>query len=309
MRVLITGSAGFIGTHLTQKFLDKGHSVIGLDDFFTGKKENMKFFIDHANFTFVEGDVRRAMVFDVDLIINLASPASPQAYQLDPVRTIETNFIGTLNLLKICQATGARILQASTSEIYGDPLESPQRESYWGNVNPIGLRSCYDEGKRAAESLCFDFWRQYGVDARVVRIFNTYGPYMAVNDGRVVSNFINQAIRDKPLRVFGTGMHTRSFCYVSDLVSGIYDISTLTDSVETPINLGNCQEILIKDLAELVIKLSKSKSLIINTPLPQDDPKQRKPDLSLAKKLINWSPKVQLVSGLQQTIEYFKNIK
>jgi len=227
MHVLITGSAGFLGSHLVTKFLAEGHEVTGLDDFSTGNYKNMLNFIKNRNFNFIEGDVRDKIDLNVDLIMNFACPASPKAYQLDPVRTIETNFLGIINLLKLAKRSGATLLQASTSEVYGDPTESPQKESYWGNVNPVGIRSCYDEGKRAAETLCFDYKRQFGVDTRVVRIFNTYGPNMAVDDGRVVSNFINQAIRNEPITIYGDGAQTRSFCYVSDLITGIYKIAIL----------------------------------------------------------------------------------
>jgi len=309
MHVLITGSAGFLGSHLVTKFLAEGHEVTGLDDFSTGNYKNMLNFIKNRNFNFIEGDVRDKIDLNVDLIMNFACPASPKAYQLDPVRTIETNFLGIINLLQLAKRSGAKLLQASTSEVYGDPAESPQKESYWGNVNPVGIRSCYDEGKRAAETLCFDYKRQFGVDARVVRIFNTYGPNMAVDDGRVVSNFINQAIRNEPITIYGDGAQTRSFCYVSDLITGIYKIAILDKPLETPINLGNPAEYSIKTLAELIIDLSASNSSLVNKPLPQDDPKQRRPDVTLVKKLIEWSPDVSLSQGLKTTIDYFISIK
>jgi len=309
MHVLITGSAGFLGSHLVTMFLAEGHKVIGLDDFSTGNYKNMLSFIKNRNFNFIEGDVRDKIDLSVDLIMNFACPASPKAYQLDPVRTIETNFLGIINLLQLAKRSGAKLLQASTSEVYGDPTESPQKESYWGNVNPVGIRSCYDEGKRAAETLCFDYKRQFGVDARVIRIFNTYGPNMAVDDGRVVSNFINQAIRNEPITIYGDGAQTRSFCYVSDLITGIYKIAILDKPLETPINLGNPAEYSIKTLAELIIKLSESNSSLVNKQLPQDDPKQRKPDVTLAEKLIKWSPNISLNQGLKTTIDYFISIK
>ncbi len=309
MHVLITGSAGFLGSHLVTKFLAEGHEVTGLDDFSTGNYKNMLNFIKNRNFNFIEGDVRDKIDLNVDLIMNFACPASPKAYQLDPVRTIETNFLGIINLLQLAKRSGAKLLQASTSEVYGDPAESPQKESYWGNVNPVGIRSCYDEGKRAAETLCFDYKRQFGVDARVVRIFNTYGPNMAVDDGRVVSNFINQAIRNEPITIYGDGAQTRSFCYVSDLITGIYKIAILDKPLETPINLGNPAEYSIKTLAELIINLSESNSSLVNKLLPQDDPKQRRPDVTLAEKLIEWSPDVSLSQGLKTTIDYFISIK
>jgi UDP-glucuronate decarboxylase len=290
-------------------FLAEGHKVTGLDDFSTGNYKNMLSFIKNRNFNFIEGDVRDKIDLSVDLIMNFACPASPKAYQLDPVRTIETNFLGIINLLQLAKRSGAKLLQASTSEVYGDPTESPQKESYWGNVNPVGIRSCYDEGKRAAETLCFDYKRQFGVDTRVVRIFNTYGPNMAVDDGRVVSNFINQAIRNEPITIYGDGAQTRSFCYVSDLITGIYKIAILDKPLETPINLGNPAEYSIKTLAELIIKLSESNSSLVNKQLPQDDPKQRKPDVTLAEKLIKWSPNVSLTQGLKTTIDYFISIK
>jgi UDP-glucuronate decarboxylase len=309
MKVLITGCAGFLGTHLTYKFLSEGHTVVGLDDFSTGKLENIKEFTKEKNFKFIKRDVRKKLFIEVDLIANLACPASPKAYQLDPVRTIETNFLGTINLLQLAKSTGAKLIQASTSEVYGDPKESPQKESYWGNVNPIGIRSCYDEGKRAAETLCFDYKRQFDVDTRVVRIFNTYGPKMAINDGRVVSNFINQAIRNKPITIYGDGSQTRSFCFVTDLIKGLYEISMLNKPLNTPINLGNPEEYSMLALAQMTKNLTDSSSKISFNELPNDDPIQRNPDVSLAKELINWKPIVNMVTGLTKTIEYFKSIQ
>ena len=309
MRVLITGSAGFLGSHLVEKFLNEGYTVIGLDDFSTGKPENIKAFLKEEKFSFIEKDVREKIDLEVDLILNFACPASPKAYQSDPVRTIETNFLGMINLLQLARKTGAKIVQASTSEVYGDPSESPQKESYWGNVNPIGIRSCYDEGKRAAETLCFDYKRQFEVDTRVIRIFNTYGPNMAIDDGRVVSNFINQALRHLPITVYGEGSQTRSFCYVSDLINGIFQISTGSKALNTPVNLGNPHEVSMQELAKLVIKLTGSNSSIIHEELPQDDPLQRRPDVSLAFQLIGWAPKVDIHNGLLKTIAYFESLK
>jgi len=309
MHVLITGSAGFLGSHLVQKFLSEGHTVTGLDDLSTGKYENMKKFINNEYFNFMNKDVRKKLFIEVDLILNFACPASPKAYQADPVRTIETNFLGIINLLQLAKLTGARLVQASTSEVYGDPKESPQKESYWGNVNPVGIRSCYDEGKRAAETLCFDYKRQYGVDARVIRIFNTYGPNMAIDDGRVVSNFINQSIRNEPLTIFGDGSQTRSFCFVSDLISGIFNISMLNDPLKTPINLGNPEEYSMLDLANLILQLTNSDSKISFKKLPLDDPTQRRPDVSLAIQLIGWKPIIDINLGLKETIAYFQSIK
>ena len=307
MRVLITGVAGFLGSHLATKFISEGHIVIGIDDFSTGSKKNLENLLHEERFTLFEHDVRNEINQDVDLILNFACPASPKAYQLDPVKTIETSFLGIMNLCKLAKLTGARLIQASTSEVYGDPLENPQRESYWGNVNPIGIRSCYDEGKRAAETICFDYKRQYGIDVKVIRIFNTYGPNMSVDDGRVVSNFINQALRNEPITVYGDGSQTRSLCYVSDLIEAIYKISTLEKSVNTPINLGNPNEYSMYELAKKVISLSKSTSKIINLPLPADDPRQRKPDITLANKILDWYPKIHIEDGLLKTINYFSN--
>jgi UDP-glucuronate decarboxylase len=308
MRILLTGAAGFIGSHLSKKLIDNEHVVVGLDDLSTGSIKNLEWVINHPNFSFIEHDVRNTYTVEVDAILNFACPASPVNYQKDPVRTIETNFLGMINLLHLANETGARIIQASTSEIYGDPSQSPQKESYWGNVNPIGIRSCYDEGKRAAETLCFDYRRQHKLDARVIRIFNTYGPNMSIGDGRVVSNFVIQALRNEPINIFGDGKQTRSFCYVSDLVEGIYKFLQLESNPETPINLGNPNEFTILELAKLVINITKSKSVIINKPLPLDDPKQRCPDISLAQSTLNWKPLIQLREGIEKTIDYFKEI-
>jgi len=305
MRVLLTGVAGFLGSHIAKKFILNGHKVIGVDDFSTGSTQNLEQLLHEDRFTLIEHDIRNQISQDVDIILNFACPASPKAYQFDPVRTIETSFLGIMNLCRLAKSTGAKLVQASTSEVYGDPLQNPQKESYWGNVNPIGIRSCYDEGKRAAETICFDYKRQYSVDTRVVRIFNTYGPNMSVDDGRVVSNFINQALNNEPITVYGDGSQTRSLCYVSDLVEGIYKISLLDKPVNTPVNLGNPTEYTMYELAKKVILLSGSSSKIVYLPLPADDPRQRKPDITLATKLLDWSPKIDLENGLLNTIQYF----
>ena len=265
MKILITGAAGFLGSHLTKEALDQGHQVLGLDDFSTGSRQNIERLSTRPGFEFLEHDVRTPFYAKVDAILNFACPASPRNYQLDPVRTIETNFLGIINMLHLAKQTGAKILQASTSEVYGDPTISPQPETYWGNVNPIGIRSCYDEGKRAAETLCFDYKRQYGIDARVIRIFNTYGPNMAIGDGRVVSNFIVQALQGKPITIYGDGSQTRSFCYVSDLIHGILKVLALKDNPDTPINLGNPAEFSMLQLASKVIEITPRRSTSTQT--------------------------------------------
>jgi len=308
VKILLTGAAGFLGSHLSERLVLEGHHVIGLDDLSTGSLKNLENLRNDSNFTLIEHDVREPISLEVDAILNFACPASPVHYQADPVRTIETNFLGIINLLHLARNTGAKILQASTSEVYGDPTESPQKETYWGNVNPIGIRSCYDEGKRAAETLCFDYKRQYGVDARVIRIFNTYGPNMAIGDGRVVSNFIVQALRGEDITIYGDGSQTRSFCYVTDLVDGIYRMLTHPELQNSPINLGNPHEFSMLELAKLVIEQTNSKSKIVFLDLPQDDPKQRKPDISLAKLVLNWEPSIELSTGVQKTINYFQSI-
>ena len=308
MKILLTGAAGFLGSHISKKLIDNNHEVIGLDDLSTGSVKNIEQLMNHPKYTFIEHDVRIPYQAKVDAILNFACPASPVNYQKDPVRTIETNFLGMINLLHLANETGARIIQASTSEIYGDPTQSPQKESYWGNVNPIGIRSCYDEGKRAAETLCFDYRRQHNLDTRVIRIFNTYGPNMAIGDGRVVSNFIVQALRNESINIYGDGKQTRSFCYVSDLVEGIYKLLQLDKNPETPINLGNPNEFTILELAKVVIEITNSKSKIVNNPLPLDDPKQRCPDISLAKSTLNWKPTIELREGIEKTAAYFKQI-
>ena len=308
MKILLTGAAGFLGSHISKKLIDNNHNVIGLDDLSTGSIKNIEQLINHPKYSFVEHDVRIPYQAQVDAILNFACPASPINYQKDPVRTIETNFLGMINLLHLANETGARIIQASTSEIYGDPTQSPQKESYWGNVNPIGIRSCYDEGKRAAETLCFDYKRQHNLDTRVIRIFNTYGPNMAIGDGRVISNFIVQALRNEPINIYGDGKQTRSFCYVSDLVEGIYKLLQLERNPDSPINLGNPNEFTIIEIAKVVIDITKSKSEIVNNPLPLDDPRQRCPDISFAKSTLNWEPVIQLREGIEKTVDYFKQI-
>ena len=308
MKILLTGAAGFLGSHLSKKLIDNNHEVVGLDDLSTGLVKNIELLLNHPKYSFIEHDVRIPFKVKVDAILNFACPASPVNYQKDPVRTIETSILGIINLLHLANETGAKIIQASTSEVYGDPLQSPQKEIYWGNVNPIGIRSCYDEGKRAAETLCFDYIRQYNLDARVIRIFNTYGPNMATRDGRVVSNFIVQAIIGEPISVYGEGEQTRSFCYVSDLVEGVYRVLMLDKNPQSPINLGNPNEFKVIELANIIKELTRSNSEIINYSLPDDDPKQRCPDISLARTTLKWEPTVNLVEGLEKTIKYFKQV-
>ena len=308
MKILLTGAAGFLGSHLSKKLIDNGHEVIGIDDLSTGSIKNIETLFSNPKFAFEEHDVRIPFKVKVDAILNFACPASPVNYQKDPVRTIETNFLGMINLLHLANETGARIIQASTSEVYGDPTQSPQKESYWGNVNPIGIRSCYDEGKRAAETLCFDYRRQHNLDTRVIRIFNTYGPNMAIGDGRVVSNFIVQALRNEPINIYGDGKQTRSFCYVSDLVEGIYKFLQLEENPDSPINLGNPNEFTMLELAKVVIEITNSKSELVFNPLPMDDPKQRCPDIALAKSILKWEPTIQLKEGIEKTTAYFKQI-
>lgn len=303
--ILVTGGAGFIGSHLCESLLNQGCYVICLDNFFTGRKKNIEHLLDYNNFELLRHDIIDPIKLEVDEIYNLACPASPIHYQYNPIKTLKTSILGTMNMLGLAKRLKAKILQASTSEVYGDPTIHPQPESYRGNVNPIGPRACYDEGKRAAETLCFDYHRQHNVNIRVVRIFNTYGPKMQLNDGRVVSNFIVQALKNEDITVYGDGTQTRSFCYVSDLVRGMIDFMN-QDIHLGPVNLGNDIEFKIIELAEKVIQLTKSKSKIVFRPLPEDDPLQRKPDLTLAKKIINYQPKIQLEEGLTTTIEYFR---
>lgn len=304
MRVLVTGGAGFIGSHLCERLLDDGHEVVCLDNFFTGTKQNIMHLLDDHRFELVRHDIIEPILLEVDRVFNLACPASPIHYQYNPVKTIKTSVMGTINMLGLAKRVRARILQASTSEVYGDPQVHPQPEEYWGNVNPIGIRSCYDEGKRVAETLMMDYHRQNGVDIRIVRIFNTYGPRMAVNDGRVVSNFIVQALKGEDITVYGEGQQTRSFCYVSDLVDGLVRMMAC-DGFTGPVNLGNPAETTILEFAERIIALTGSRSRIVFKPLPADDPKQRQPDIWLAGEKLGWAPQVPVEQGLRETIGYF----
>lgn len=305
MRILVTGGAGFLGSHLCERLLDEGHDVICLDNFFTGSKDNIIHLMDSHRFELIRHDIVEPILLEVDRIYNLACPASPIHYQYNPVKTVKTSVMGTINMLGMAKRVKARILQASTSEVYGDPQVHPQREEYWGNVNPIGIRSCYDEGKRVAETLMMDYHRQNKVDIRIIRIFNTYGPRMAENDGRVVSNFMLQALRNQDITVFGQGNQTRSFCYVSDLIDGMIRMMENGQEFIGPVNLGNPVENSILEFAEKIITITNSHSKIIHKPLPQDDPKQRRPDITLAKEKLGWQPKVELETGLKATAEYF----
>lgn len=307
MRILITGVAGFLGSHLAEKLTKDGHYVIGIDNLYTGAKINLIDLLDLKNFKFELFDVTNELAYKVDLIVNMACPASPTQYQKNPVQTARTNFLGVLNCLNLANELGVPIFQSSTSEVYGDPNISPQKETYWGNVNPIGIRSCYDEGKRVAETLMFDYHRQFNTKIKIARIFNTYGPRMDLNDGRVVSNFVVQAIKGEPITIFGNGLQTRSFCYVSDMVSAIEKFLFADDSITGPINLGNPTEMNMLQLAEKVISLTNSKSKIINLELPQDDPRQRQPDIELAKTILNWKPIISLEEGLTKTIKNFES--
>jgi UDP-glucuronate decarboxylase len=307
MRILVTGGAGFLGSHLSERLLDMGHSVLCVDNFYTGNPKNIEHLRDNREFELLRHDVTFPLYVEVDGIFNLACPASPVHYQKNPVQTFKTSVHGAINLLGLAKRTGARFFQASTSEIYGDPTISPQPEEYWGNVNPIGIRSCYDEGKRAAETLTFDYHRQFGLDIRVARIFNTYGPRMDSNDGRVVSNFIVQSLRAEPITVYGDGTQTRSFCYVDDLIEGFIKLF-FTEKVYEPVNLGNPTPINILDLANEVIALTGSKSKIEMLPLPGDDPKQREPLIHKAEKLLGWTPVVDRETGLKKTIDYFRKV-
>jgi UDP-glucuronate decarboxylase len=306
MRILITGGAGFLGSHLCDRLIEQGNEVICLDNFFTGRKANIQHLVGNPRFELVRHDVIDPFKFEVDRIYNLACPASPPHYQYNPIKTMKTSVVGAINCLGLAKRVKARVFQASTSEVYGDPNVHPQQEAYWGNVNPIGLRSCYDEGKRAAETLFFDYHRENGVDIRVIRIFNTYGPRMIADDGRVVSNFIVQALQGKDLTVYGEGSQTRSFCYVDDLVDGFMRFME-QEKIIGPMNLGNPGEFTMLQLAELVIKKVAGKSKITHLPLPADDPKQRQPDITLAKSTLGWEPKVQLEHGIEKTIAYFKS--
>lgn len=304
-RILVTGAAGFLGSHLCQSLLQAGHEVVGVDNYYSGRKANLSTCLDHQNFELIRHDVTFPLYLEVDQIYNLACPASPIHYQRDPVQTTKTSVHGAINVLGLAKRLNCRILQASTSEVYGDPQVHPQPENYWGHVNPTGLRACYDEGKRCAETLFFDYHRQHGLEIKVVRIFNTYGPHMQADDGRVVSNFIVQALKGEPITIYGNGEQTRSFCYVDDLIRGFQLMMASPNTCLGPINMGNPTEFTIRELAELVIEMTGSASPIVQKPLPSDDPKQRQPDISLAKATLGWTPTVSLRDGLTQTIAYF----
>ncbi len=307
-RILITGGAGFLGSHLSERLLNEGHDILCLDNFFTGSKNNIAHLLGHPHFELIRHDIINPIYLEVDEIYNLACPASPVHYQYNPIKTIKTNIMGAINVLGIAKRTKAKILQASTSEVYGDPEVHPQTEAYWGRVNPIGIRSCYDEGKRAAECLMMDYRRQNAVRTKIVRIFNTYGPRMAVNDGRVVSNFIIQALQGQNITIYGDGSQTRSFCFCSDLIEGMIRLMNTADDFYGPVNLGNPGEFTIMELAQLVIKMTQSKSRLDFKPLPADDPTQRKPDITLAGRKLDWQPRIALDDGLISTIEYFRKI-
>ena len=307
-KILVTGGAGFLGSHLCEKLIAQGHDVLCVDNFFTGTKANVAHLMSRPNFELMRHDVTFPLYVEVDEIYNLACPASPIHYQWDPVQTTKTSVHGAINMLGLAKRVKAKILQASTSEVYGDPEVHPQPESYWGKVNPVGIRSCYDEGKRCAETLFFDYWRQHQLGIKVVRIFNTYGPRMHPNDGRVVSNFIVQALRGEDITIYGDGSQTRSFCYVDDLLEAMVRAMNTGSKFTGPVNIGNPTEFTMLELAELVLKLTKSKSRIVNQSLPQDDPKQRKPDIQLAKEALGWEPKVRFEDGLRETISYFKKV-
>jgi UDP-glucuronate decarboxylase len=308
-KILVTGGAGFLGSHLCDRLVAEGHHVLCVDNYFTGSKKNIEHLLSNPNFEVLRQDVCFPLYVEVDEIYNLACPASPFHYQYDPIQTMKTSVLGAYNLLGLAKRTGAKILQASTSEIYGDPVVHPQKEDYWGNVNPIGIRSCYDEGKRAAETLFMDYYRVHNVRAKIVRIFNTYGPRLAQGDGRVVSNFITQALQDKNITVYGSGQQTRSFCYVDDLINGMMAMMNYADDEYIgPVNLGNPGEFTIFELAEKVIELTGSKSKIFQQPLPKDDPKQRRPNINEAKGMLKWEPKIDLDAGLEKTIDYFRKI-
>jgi UDP-glucuronate decarboxylase len=307
MKILVTGGAGFLGSHLSRQLISQGHEVIALDNMFTGSESRISDLLKGPKFRLVEADVIYPLDFEVDAIFNFACPASPIHYQKYPIQTMKTNVLGSINALNLANKLGIPIVQASTSEVYGDPMVTPQKEGYWGNVNPIGIRSCYDEGKRAAESLFFDSNRQFGTQVKVARIFNTYGPKMSFNDGRVVSNFIVQALKDEPITIYGDGKQTRSFCYVSDLINGVIKFFHSSPEITGPINLGNPTEFTMLEVAEMVISFTDSKSQIIFKDLPQDDPKQRNPDISFAKESLGWFPEVPFEAGLLSTIEDFRS--
>lgn len=305
-KILVTGGAGFIGSHLCEILVKQGHHVLCVDNYFTGSKKNIQHLLDYSNFEVIRQDICIPLYLEVDEIYNLACPASPKYYQKDPIQTMKTSILGTFNMLGLAKRTGAKILHTSTSEVYGDPKQHPQVESYWGNVNPLGRRACYDEGKRAAETLCFDYHRQHNVDIRLVRIFNTYGPNMALDDGRVVSNFIHQALTGKNLTVYGNGNQTRSFCFINDMTDAIIKYMNLDTPFTGPINLGNPHEIPMLELAKIILELSNSSSKIRFDHLPEDDPVQRRPNIDLATTILDWQPKIDLETGLKNTIEYFK---
>ncbi|MCX7635846.1 MAG: SDR family oxidoreductase [Syntrophales bacterium] len=305
-RVLVTGGAGFLGSHLCDQLINKGYEVLCLDNLFTGDKTNIRHLLPHPCFEFIRHDITMPIYLEVDEIYNLACPASPIHYQYNPIKTIKTNIMGTINTLGIAKRVKAKILLASTSEVYGDPEEHPQKESYWGRVNPIGVRSCYDEGKRAAECLMMDYHRQNGVPVKIVRIFNTYGPRMAVGDGRVISNFIIQALKNEDITIYGDGRQTRTFCYVEDLIEGLMAMMATPAEITGPINLGHPQERTIRELAELIVRLTGSSSKIVYLPRPADDPQKRQPDITRAREILDWSPKTPLEEGLKMTIDYFR---
>jgi UDP-glucuronate decarboxylase len=307
-RILVTGGAGFLGSHLCERLLSRGDDVICVDNYFTGARDNIIHLLGNPRFEVIRHDICFPLYLEVDEIFNLACPASPIHYQFDPVQTVKTSVHGAINMLGLAKRVRAKIFQASTSEVYGDPAVHPQQEAYWGNVNPIGPRACYDEGKRCAETLFFDYHRQFGVNIRVVRIFNTYGPRMHPQDGRVVSNFIVQALQGKPITIYGDGSQTRSFCYVDDLIEGFIRLMDAPDTVTGPINIGNPGEFTIRQLAEIVIEMTGSRSEIVQMPLPQDDPLQRRPDITKARELLEWQPTIPLRQGLERTIDYFKTL-
>jgi UDP-glucuronate decarboxylase len=307
-RTLVTGGAGFLGSHLCERLLSYGSEVLSVDNYFTGRRENILSLLENPRFEALRHDVTSPLFVEVDMIFNLACPASPVHYQFDPVATTKVSVHGAINMLGLAKRLKCRILQASTSEVYGDPTVHPQLESYWGNVNPIGIRSCYDEGKRCAETLFFDYFRQHGVDIKVMRIFNTYGPRMHLNDGRVVSNFIVQALKGNPITIYGDGQQTRSFCYVDDLIDAMIFFMATEKGVTGPVNVGNPSEFTIKELAEMVLDMTGSRSPIVFRPLPNDDPKQRRPDIAMATEVLGWRPKVSIEVGLRRTIEYFDGV-
>jgi UDP-glucuronate decarboxylase len=307
-KILVTGGAGFLGSHLCDRLVAQGHHVLCVDNYFTGSKRNIAHLLDYKNFEVIRQDICIPLYVEVDEIYNLACPASPQHYQLDPIQTMKTSVIGAFNMLGLAKRTKARILQASTSECYGDPTVHPQPEEYWGNVNPVGIRSCYDEGKRAAETLFIDYHRVHDVSVKIMRIFNTYGPRMAEGDGRVVSNFIVQALRNEDITVYGDGLQTRSFCYVDDLLDGMMALMASDNSFTGPVNIGNPGEFTMIELAEKVLALTNCSSKLIHRPLPKDDPRQRKPNIELAKTVLGWEPKISLIEGLSKTIDYFRTV-